>query len=149
MRWRHRRRGTRCGTTAIRRALECRRTPPTLLTESAAWHTLGPDYTFTTPVQAVGERVGSTFNGNLSLVAQGDLTMGGRTRADGSVDYTSFDHTYADSAPGAILTPEDPLAGIDQLAQQVHDAGITQVNGDVVVDARKFTPPALDPKPTR
>ncbi|MGF1429837.1 D-alanyl-D-alanine carboxypeptidase/D-alanyl-D-alanine endopeptidase [Kitasatospora sp. LaBMicrA B282] len=118
------------------------------VTESAAWHVLGPDSTFTTPVQAIGNRSGSTLDGNLALVAQGDLTMGGRTKPDGTVDYTTFDHTYADSAPGAILTPEDPLAGIDQLAQQVHDAGITQVNGDVVVDARKFTPPALDPLPT-
>ncbi|MDH6139580.1 D-alanyl-D-alanine carboxypeptidase/D-alanyl-D-alanine-endopeptidase (penicillin-binding protein 4) [Kitasatospora sp. GP30] len=119
-----------------------------LVTISAAWHTLGPDHRFTTPLIAVGARDGSTLNGNLALVAQGDLTMGGRTRADGSVAFTDIDHTYADDLPGATLTPEDPLAGLDQLARQVRDAGITRVDGDVIVDPRLFTPPALDPQPT-
>ncbi|MEU9078052.1 MULTISPECIES: D-alanyl-D-alanine carboxypeptidase [unclassified Kitasatospora] len=34
------------------------------------------------------------------------------------------------------------------MARQVHDAGITRVDGDVIVDPRLFTPPALDPQPT-
>lgn len=119
-----------------------------LVTISSAWHTLGPDHRFTTPVYAVGTHNGSTLAGNLVLVAQGDLTMGGRTKPDGSVDYTDIDHTDANDLPGATLTPEDPLAGIDQIAQQVHDAGITRVNGDVIIDPRLFTPPALDPQPT-
>ncbi|MFF0411316.1 D-alanyl-D-alanine carboxypeptidase [Kitasatospora sp. NPDC004745] len=50
--------------------------------------------------------------------------------------------------PGAGLTPENPLAGLNQIARQVHDAGITRVDGDVIVDPRMFTPPALDPQPT-
>ncbi|WP_245984266.1 D-alanyl-D-alanine carboxypeptidase/D-alanyl-D-alanine endopeptidase [Streptomyces tateyamensis] len=119
-----------------------------LVTLSAAWHTVGPDHRFTTPLQAVGTRNGSTLTGNLALVAQGDLTMGGRTRPDGTVDYVPLDHTYANDLPGATLTPEDPLAGLDQIAQQVRDAGITEVDGDVVIDPRLFTPPALDPQPT-
>ncbi|WP_371484086.1 D-alanyl-D-alanine carboxypeptidase/D-alanyl-D-alanine-endopeptidase [Kitasatospora sp. NBC_00315] len=118
-----------------------------LVTISSAWHTLGPDRRFTTPVIATGTRDGTTLNGNLALVAQGDLTMGGRTKPDGSVDYTNIDHTEA-SLPGATLTPEDPLAGLDQIAQQVHDAGISRVDGDVIVDPRLFTLPALDPQPT-
>ncbi|MEU8511783.1 D-alanyl-D-alanine carboxypeptidase/D-alanyl-D-alanine-endopeptidase [Kitasatospora sp. NPDC048722] len=118
-----------------------------LVTISGAWHTLGPDHRFTTPVLATGTRSGSTLDGNLALVAQGDLTMGGRTRPDGTVDYTPIDHTSANDLPGATLTPEDPLAGLDMIAQQVRDAGITRVDGDVVVDARLFTPPALDPQP--
>jgi D-alanyl-D-alanine carboxypeptidase/D-alanyl-D-alanine-endopeptidase (penicillin-binding protein 4) len=119
-----------------------------LVTISSAWHTLGPDHRFTTPVYAVGFRTGSTLHGNLALVAQGDLTMGGRTRPDGTVAYTDIDHTSANDLPGATLTPENPLAGINQLAQQVRAAGITRVDGDVVIDARLFTPPALDPQPT-
>jgi len=119
-----------------------------LVTISSAWHTLGPGYRFTTPVFSVGARTGSTLTGNLSLVAQGDLTMGGRTKPDGSVDYTDIDHTDANDLPGATLTPEDPLAGIDAIAQQVHDAGITHVEGNVVIDPRIFTPPPLDPQPT-
>ncbi|MFF0411255.1 D-alanyl-D-alanine carboxypeptidase/D-alanyl-D-alanine-endopeptidase [Kitasatospora sp. NPDC004745] len=119
-----------------------------VVTISGAWHALGPDHRFTTPIHAIGRRTGSTLTGDLSLVAQGDLTMGGRTKPDGSVDYTVIDHTYANDLPGATLTPEDPLAGIDQLARQVRDSGITRVNGDVIVDPRIFTPPALDPQPT-
>jgi D-alanyl-D-alanine carboxypeptidase/D-alanyl-D-alanine-endopeptidase (penicillin-binding protein 4) len=119
-----------------------------LVTLSSAWHTLGPDHRFITPVYSVGTRSGSTLTGNLALVAQGDLTMGGRTKPDGSVDYTDIDHTDANDLPGATLTPEDPLAGLDQIARQVRDAGITRVDGDVIVDPRVFTPPPLDPQPT-
>ncbi|WP_259464786.1 D-alanyl-D-alanine carboxypeptidase/D-alanyl-D-alanine-endopeptidase [Streptomyces sp. TLI_171] len=119
-----------------------------VITISGAWHALGPDHRFTTPVHAVGRLSGSTLTGNLALVAQGDLTMGGRTKADGSVDFTPIDHTYADDIPGATLTPEDPLAGLDQIAHQVRDSGITTVDGDVVIDPRLFTPPPINPQPT-
>lgn len=115
---------------------------------SATWRTLGPDHRFVTPLYAVGERAGSTLTGDLDLVAQGDLTLGGRTRPDGTVAYTDLDHTYANDFPGATLTPENPLAGIDQLARQVRAAGITRVEGDVVVDSRLFAAdPGLDPVP--
>ncbi|MFJ8757646.1 D-alanyl-D-alanine carboxypeptidase/D-alanyl-D-alanine-endopeptidase [Streptomyces cyaneofuscatus] len=116
---------------------------------SGAWDTLGGDHRFRTPVYAVGERRGSTLAGDLGLVAQGDLTMGGRTRPDGTVDYTDLDHTYANDFPGATLTPQNPLAGINQLAQQVRRSGITRVEGDVIVDDRLFRPePVFDPTPT-
>ncbi|MEV0490891.1 D-alanyl-D-alanine carboxypeptidase/D-alanyl-D-alanine endopeptidase [Streptomyces atratus] len=115
---------------------------------SGAWHTLGSDHRFVTPVHAVGQRRGATLTGDLDLVAQGDLTLGGRTRPDGTVAFTAIDHTYADDIPGATLTPQNPLAGIDQLARQVRASGITKVDGDVVVDARLFRPdPELDPTP--
>ncbi|MFF3859579.1 D-alanyl-D-alanine carboxypeptidase/D-alanyl-D-alanine-endopeptidase [Streptomyces sp. NPDC002209] len=120
-----------------------------LFAVSGTWRTLGTDHRFVTPVYAVGERAGATLTGDLDLVAQGDLTMGGRTRPDGTVAYTDLDHTYADDFPGATLTPENPLAGIDQLARQVRDSGITRVDGDVIVDSRLFAPdPVLDPTPT-
>ncbi|MFJ3876029.1 D-alanyl-D-alanine carboxypeptidase/D-alanyl-D-alanine-endopeptidase [Streptomyces sp. NPDC090077] len=116
---------------------------------SATWQVLGPDHRFTTPLYAVGRRTGSTLAGDLDLVAQGDLTLGGRTRPDGTVAYTDLDHTYANDFPGATLTPENPLAGIEELARQVRGAGITRVEGDVVVDSRLFAPdPELDPVPT-
>ncbi|GAA1952020.1 D-alanyl-D-alanine carboxypeptidase/D-alanyl-D-alanine endopeptidase [Kitasatospora viridis] len=119
-----------------------------LITLSGSWHALGPDHRFTTPVNAIGRLDGSTLTGNLALVAQGDLTMGGRTKPDGSIDFTPIDHTYADDLPGATLTPEDPLAGLDQIAHQVRDSGITQVDGDVVIDSRLFAPPPITPQPT-
>lgn len=120
-----------------------------LLSVSGAWQTLGTDHRFVTPVYAVGGRSGATLTGDLDLVAQGDLTMGGRTRPDGTVAYTDLDHTYANDFPGATLTPENPLAGIDQIARQVRDSGITRVDGDVIVDSRLFLPdPVLVPTPT-
>ncbi|WP_405791746.1 D-alanyl-D-alanine carboxypeptidase/D-alanyl-D-alanine-endopeptidase [Streptomyces sp. NBC_00029] len=120
-----------------------------LLSVSGPWQTLGADHRFVTPLYAVGERDGATLTGDLDLVAQGDLTMGGRTRPDGTVAYTDLDHTYANDFPGATLTPENPLDGIDRLARQVREAGITRVDGDVIVDSRLFLPdPELVPTPT-
>ncbi|MFJ6760701.1 D-alanyl-D-alanine carboxypeptidase/D-alanyl-D-alanine-endopeptidase [Streptomyces sp. NPDC091273] len=120
-----------------------------LISVSGPWQTLGADHRFVTPLYAVGERSGATLTGDLDLVAQGDLTMGGRTRPDGTVAYTDLDHTYANDFPGATLTPENPLAGIDQLARQVRESGITRLDGDVIVDSRLFLPdPVLDPTPT-
>ncbi|MFE2723520.1 D-alanyl-D-alanine carboxypeptidase/D-alanyl-D-alanine-endopeptidase [Kitasatospora sp. NPDC059327] len=120
-----------------------------LVSVSGTWHTLGGEHRFTTPVQAVGDRSGSVLDGSLVLVAQGDLTMGGRTEPDGSVDFRPIDHTYANDLPGATLTPENPLAGLDQIARQVRASGLTEVHGDVAIDSRLFSSfPELDPTPT-
>ncbi|MFF0189134.1 D-alanyl-D-alanine carboxypeptidase/D-alanyl-D-alanine-endopeptidase [Streptomyces sp. NPDC005244] len=120
-----------------------------LVSVSGAWDALGGDHRFTTPVQATGHRDGSVQYGDLVLVGKGDLTMGGRTAPDGSVSYTSIDHTYANDVPGATLTPENPLAGLNQIARQVRRSGITEVRGDLAVDTRLFTSyAALDPTPT-
>ncbi|MFB2583738.1 D-alanyl-D-alanine carboxypeptidase/D-alanyl-D-alanine endopeptidase [Herbiconiux liukaitaii] len=105
----------------------------------AAWVKWGPDHTITTPVKQSGSVAGGTLTGDLILVGQGDLTMGGRTKADGTVDFANLDHNDANPLPGATLTPEDPLAGLDELAAQVKASGISAVNGDVVVDDRLFT----------
>ncbi|MGK5730243.1 D-alanyl-D-alanine carboxypeptidase/D-alanyl-D-alanine endopeptidase [Streptomyces sp. URMC 124] len=120
-----------------------------LFSVSATWRTLGGGHRFTTPVLAVGHRHDSALDGHLVLVGQGDLSLGGRTGPDGTLEYTDVDHTYANDVPGATLTPQNPLAGIDELARQVRRSGITEVNGDVVVDSRLFTSSAnLDPGPT-
>jgi serine-type D-Ala-D-Ala carboxypeptidase/endopeptidase (penicillin-binding protein 4) len=111
---------------------------------AAALAAYGPDYRFETPVYRTGA-VGAdgTLAGDLILVASGDLTMGGRTTPDGDIAYTPFDHIYANVFPTlATLTPENPLAGLDDLAKQVAAAGIRRVDGDVVVDARLF--PAME-----
>ncbi|WP_022884268.1 D-alanyl-D-alanine carboxypeptidase/D-alanyl-D-alanine endopeptidase [Glaciibacter superstes] len=104
----------------------------------AAWVKWGPDHTVTTPVKQSGTVTDGTLTGDLVLVGKGDLTMGGRTKADGTVDFTNLDHNDANPLPGATLTPENPLAGLDDLAAQVKASGITAVGGDVVVDDRLF-----------
>jgi D-alanyl-D-alanine carboxypeptidase/D-alanyl-D-alanine-endopeptidase (penicillin-binding protein 4) len=111
-----------------------------LIIVSATLDDLGFDHHLTTPVYALGHKQQQTFTGNLVLVAKGDLTMGGRTKPDGTVDYTSVDHTNANGVPGATLTPQDPLAGLNQLARQIQAAGITKLTGDVIIDDRLFQP---------
>ncbi|HEU5432010.1 MAG TPA: D-alanyl-D-alanine carboxypeptidase/D-alanyl-D-alanine-endopeptidase [Thermomicrobiales bacterium] len=113
-----------------------------LFPSAAALAAYGPDYRFETPIYRAGA-VGAdgTLAGNLILVASGDPTMGGRTTPDGQIAYTAIDHIYANVFPTmATLTPENPLAGLDDLARQIVQSGIRNVAGDVVIDARLFPP---------
>ena len=101
---------------------------------------LGADHRTTTPVYRTGTLDDSgVLHGDLDLVGAGDLTFGGRRTADGGIAYTDFDHNDANNLGTAILTPQDPLAGVDELAKQVKASGITAVDGDVVVDDRLFS----------
>ncbi len=109
----------------------------------AAWLEFGPESTVTTPVKRSGDVAGGTLNGDLILVGKGDITMGGRTKADGTVDFTNLDHNDANGIPGATLTTEDPLTGLNDLAAQVKAAGINSVSGDVIVDDRLWQPHTL------
>ncbi|MCC7023131.1 MAG: D-alanyl-D-alanine carboxypeptidase, partial [Thermomicrobiales bacterium] len=88
---------------------------------AAALAAYGTDYRFETPIYRTGDvDADGALAGNLVLVASGDLTMGGRTTPDGQIAYTSMDHIYANVFPEmATLTPENPLAGLDELARQV------------------------------
>ena len=110
-----------------------------LFSGAAALDAYGPVYRFETPVYRGGavDNQGE-LRGDLILVASGDMTMGGRDTPDGRIDFTSFDHIYANAAPLASLTPEDPLAGLNDLARQVAEAGIRRVSGNVIIDARLF-----------
>jgi D-alanyl-D-alanine carboxypeptidase/D-alanyl-D-alanine-endopeptidase (penicillin-binding protein 4) len=111
---------------------------------TAALKAYGNDYKFTTPVYRVGDVNGHVLKGNLVLVGSGDLSFGLREQPNGSLSYENqpvLDHSYANlGIPGAVEPPGDPLAVLDQFAQQVKAAGISRVNGDVVVDDRLFTP---------
>lgn len=115
-----------------------------LFPTAAALHAFGPDYRFETPIYRQGEVTDGTLAGDLILVATGDPTMGGRTTPEGGIAYTPGDHIYANALPIATLTPEDPLAGIDELAAQVKSAGIDRVDGEVVIDDRLFPTFAKD-----
>ncbi|WP_322097963.1 D-alanyl-D-alanine carboxypeptidase/D-alanyl-D-alanine endopeptidase [Nakamurella alba] len=113
----------------------------------AVWAKFGPDSTVTTPVHRSGEVAGGVLTGDLIMVGQGDLTMGGQTKPDGTIDYTNLDHNDANDIPGATLVTEDPLTGLDALAKQVKDAGINQIKGDVLIDDRLWDADALENGP--
>lgn len=109
-----------------------------LFSSAAILEALGPDHRFVTPVYAVGD-LGSSgeLDGILVLVARGDLTMGGRTLPDDTIEFTNIDHGDANALEGAILTATHPCAGLDALASQVKGSGIRKVS-DVVIDDRLF-----------
>lgn len=104
----------------------------------------GPDYRFRTPIYREGSVSGGTLHGNLVLVGSGDLTFGLREQANGTLAYENLpalDHSYANiGLPDAVEPKGDPLAALDQLAGMVRQAGITSVDGNVVIDDRLFTP---------
>lgn len=102
----------------------------------AGWLQFGPDSRVTTPVKRTGRLAGGRLRGNLILVGKGDITMDGRTKPDGTVDFANLDHNDANEIPGATLTAGNPLRGLDRLARQVRRAGIRRVAGDVIVDDR-------------
>ncbi|MCC6313013.1 MAG: D-alanyl-D-alanine carboxypeptidase [Thermomicrobiales bacterium] len=100
---------------------------------------LGADHRFSTPVHRRGPvNAGGRLIGDLILVAAGDLTLGGRLNDDGSIAFTDFDHNDANNLGTAILTPQDPLRGLDDLARQVWASGIRSVTGEIIVDDRLF-----------
>ena len=98
-------------------------------TVGSVYAAVGPDATLTTPVYATAAPVDGVVDGDLVLVASGDLALGGRGAMEGRFDHTftatTIDHVYGDVAPNATLVPDDPLAGLDDLARQVKAAGIT------------------------
>ncbi|MGB7293326.1 MAG: D-alanyl-D-alanine carboxypeptidase [Thermodesulfobacteriota bacterium] len=112
-----------------------------LFSSGVSMNELGADHRFVTPVHRQGEvNGGGVLEGDLILVASGDLTMGGRRNPDGTLAISDFDHNEANSLGNAELTAPDLLAGYDQLAQQVANSGIVEINGDVIIDDRLFEP---------
>ena len=112
-----------------------------LFSIGVALNTLGAGYTTTTAIYRDGTVDGAgVLHGNLYLVGGGDLTFGGRRTADGTLQFTDFDHNDANSLGTSTLTPQDPLTGVQALADQVKAAGLSRIDGDVVVDDRLFEP---------
>jgi D-alanyl-D-alanine carboxypeptidase/D-alanyl-D-alanine-endopeptidase (penicillin-binding protein 4) len=110
-----------------------------LYTVATALDAFGADYRFHTPLyrrgtlNAQGELVG-----DLILVASGDLSLGGRRTEGDELAFTDSDHIYANGASDASITPQNPLAGLDELARQAAAAGVKKVCGDVLIDDRLF-----------
>ncbi|WP_328334505.1 D-alanyl-D-alanine carboxypeptidase/D-alanyl-D-alanine endopeptidase [Streptomyces sp. NBC_00455] len=112
---------------------------------SAALNVLGGDHRFRTPVVHSGTvSPDGRLSGDLIMVGSGDLALGGRTTASGTLDVPDFDHYDANAVPGmATLTQEDPLAGINELARQVAASGIRRIDGDVMIDNRLWDPVSI------
>ena len=110
-----------------------------IFTVAALLHAYGDDYRFETPVYAAGPIQQGTLQGDLVLVGMGDFTLGGR-QSEGSdaIAYTTMDHIYANYVPGATLTPQDPLNGLNQLALMIREKGIKEINGKIVIDDDLF-----------
>lgn len=110
-----------------------------LFSVGLALRELGVNHRFETPVYRLGEvNSQGVLHGDLALVGAADLTFGGRLNPDGSIAFTTFDHNDANNLGTAVLTPQDPLVGLDSLARQVHASGIRAVTGDVIIDDRLF-----------
>jgi D-alanyl-D-alanine carboxypeptidase len=112
-----------------------------IFTIGEALSEFGADFRFKTPVHRLGEvDEHGVLTGDLIVVASGDLTVGGRIAPDGSMSIPDLDHNEANSLGNAQLPNADPLAGYHYLAQQVAASGITEINGDVIIDDRLFEP---------
>ena len=74
------------------------------------------------------------------LLGSGDFIMGGRGVLDGKLEYTEPDHVYAYAVPTVQPVQANPLAGLDKSAGEVKAAGISTINGDVLVDDGLWNP---------
>jgi len=112
-----------------------------LFSVACALSELSADHRFHTPIVRRGEiNPAGELDGDLILIASGDLTFGGRTLAGEMVAFADSDHTYANGGSETELTEPDPLGGLNDLARQVAAAGIRRVRGDVLIDDRLFEP---------
>ncbi|KTD19077.1 serine-type D-Ala-D-Ala carboxypeptidase [Legionella lansingensis] len=112
-----------------------------LFSVGALLNQVGSNYRFRTPLIYKGTLdANGVLNGDLILIASGDLTMGGRTLPNGTIAISNFDHNEANTLGNAILTSPDPLAGYKTLAKRVYDFGIKRVTGNVIIDDRLFVP---------
>lgn len=111
-----------------------------LFSAGAALEEFGAQSRVTTPIYATAKPSGGKLSGDLVLVASGDMNLGGRSAGAAQIEYSDFDHNEANVLPRATLTAGDPLSGLDSLASQVRDSGVTAVEGDVLIDDRLFTP---------
>jgi PBP4 family serine-type D-alanyl-D-alanine carboxypeptidase len=109
-----------------------------LLTTGTSLALLGPNFRWTTPVYRTGP-VDSrgVLHGDLVLVAGGDPNLSQRIRPDGTLAFENEDHAY-DGSYDTKAVPGDPLAVLRELATQVAQAGIKQIDGVVAVDTSLF-----------
>ena len=109
-----------------------------LLTAGTALRLLGADYRFHTKVYRNGAIDASgTLQGDLVLVASGDLNLSGRIQPGDTLGFTNEDHAY-DADPSTRAVPGDPLLVIRQIAAQVAAHGVKRITGRVLIDVSMF-----------
>jgi PBP4 family serine-type D-alanyl-D-alanine carboxypeptidase len=108
-----------------------------LLSEGTMLQTLGADYRFHTKIYRTGP-IGKdgTLQGDLILVASGDLDLSNRIQPDDTLIFEDEDHSYG--GPDSKGLPGDPLAVIRDFAKQVAAKGIKRIKGRILVDASLF-----------
>lgn len=106
-----------------------------VLIAGSAFSALGPEHRFRTRVYRAGPVRHGVLDGDLVLVAGGDLVLGPRQRPHGTIAVPYPDHTYGSAAEPV---PGDPLRQLRDLAGRVRRHGIRRVAGRVRVDASLF-----------
>ena len=105
-----------------------------LLTEGASLAFLGPNYRFHTTIYRNGYvDADGTLHGDAILRASGDPNLSGRLQSDGTLAFENEDHSY-DGSAATKAVPGDPLAVLNEFAQQIYARGIRRIDGRVVVD---------------
>ena len=108
-----------------------------LLSAGTALELLGGDYRFHTKIYRTGPiQKDGTLDGDLILVASGDLNLSNRIQPDGTLAFEDEDHSYG--GPDSKGLSGDPLMVIRDFAKQVAAKGIKRVKGSVLVDATLF-----------
>jgi len=108
-----------------------------LLTTGTAMELLGADYRFHTKIYRTGPiKKDGTLDGDLVLVASGDLDLSNRIQPDGTLAFEDEDHSYG--GPDSRGVGGDPLAVIKDFAKQVAAKGIKKIKGHVLLDISLF-----------
>src|SRR6266446_1969903 len=108
-----------------------------LLSAGTALELLGADYRFHSKIYRTGPiKKDGTLQGDLVLVASGDLNLSNRIQPDGTLAFEDEDHSYGGLDSKGLSG--DPLQVMRELARQVSAKGIKRIKGRVLVDATLF-----------
>src|SRR5260370_40718410 len=99
-----------------------------LLSAGTALELLGADYRFHTRIYRTGPiQKDGTLQGDLVLVASGDLNLSNRIQPDGTLAFEDEDHSYG--GPDNRGLPGDPPQVIHQVAPQVAAKATKRIKG--------------------
>jgi dihydroorotase/N-acyl-D-amino-acid deacylase len=108
-----------------------------LLSEGTMLEILGGDYRFHTRIYRTGPiKKNGTLEGDLVLVASGDLDLSNRIQPDDTLAFEDEDHSYG--GPDSKGLSGDPLLVMREFAKQVAAKGIKRIKGRVLIDASLF-----------